>query len=180
LETEKLLLERKQLSSCSLFNQIIHPRPVYSFHKHITQGKMGKVERSSQITISFWFTLDTNMFEEAYPDIKRNGEEGHSGKISLLKLINPKEPMIITDSGDYIYSDFGRCQVSKTDILKNLSLLELESVRNNPNCFTGGLEKYANFKIKQNKAPQVKPKIYVNLRLDNSSPLQKILFNTTT
>lgn len=116
---------------------------------------MGQVERSSELTLSFWFSLDNEAFEGVFPTLQRDGQEGKSGRIMLAQVLNPKRPMILDKHGDFIHPTHKRCPVSKIEILNDLSLLNLKSVRSNPNCFTGGLEELAKHKARQKKAPEV-------------------------
>ena len=161
LKSEKFLFEKKQLSSCSLFNQFMNSRPIFSFHKHISQANMGQVDRSSQISLSFWFTLDNQMFNDAYPEVQRNGQQGKSGKISLLKVLNPRHPMKLGANGEeYFHKVFGSyepCPFSKVEILNDPSLLEIEKIRNNPNCVTNGLESLLRQRQALKTSPEVAP-----------------------
>ena len=101
---------------------------------------MGQVERASEFTLSFWFSLDNLEFNKVYPHKKMNGEVGRSGKVTLVRVTNPRKPMVASKRGDLTHSSFDPCPVSKTELIKNPSFFELASVRNNPNCFTNGLE----------------------------------------
>lgn len=116
---------------------------------------MGQVERSSELTLSFWFSLDNQNFEDVFPNPKRNGEVGHSGKILMVRIINPNRPMILDKRGEFIHEMHKPCPVLRTEILNDPSWLDKKNIRNNPNCFTGGLEEFARFRAQQKKTPEV-------------------------
>lgn len=101
------------------------------------QGSIGQVQRSSEVTLSFWASLDLHAFESVYgKEVKANGR---SGKISLFKIVNPEVPMVLDKSGEMSFKSHPACPVNKTELLNNPEMLELENVRSNPNCFTNGI-----------------------------------------
>ena len=112
---------------------------------------MGTVERSSQFSLSFWFSVDNGMFNQVYPNLQRNGKVGKSGKIMLMSVLNPKRPMNLDERGEYLHQGHPPCPISKIELLKDTSLFEKENIRSNPNCFTNGLEDMVKFK--RNNSP---------------------------
>lgn len=137
LQIEKIALLRSQQSSCGLFNQFLSPKSIMSNQRSHYQGSMGQVQRSPEVTLSFWASLDVVSFEEVYG--KEVKESGRSGKISLFKIQNPEKPMVVDKSGKLVFKDHPPCPVSKKELLNNPQFLEFENVRTNPNCFTNGI-----------------------------------------
>ena len=86
------------------------------------------------------------MFEKVYPNLKRDGEVGKSGKIMLMRVLNPRRPMEISHSGEFLHQGHPPCPIPKVELLKDPSLFEKENIRSNPNCFTNGVEELARFK----------------------------------
>lgn len=111
-----------------------------SFHKTVRHGSMGQVEKSGQVSFSFWFELDNKGFKEVYEKENFQNDGSKSGKISLIKILNPKKPMITHSNGEFIHKDHPPCPVDITEILLDKSLLEKSSIRNNPNCFLKGVD----------------------------------------
>ena len=137
LQIEKIALLRSQQSSCGLFNQFLSPRDIMAHQRAHFQGSIGQVQRSSEITLSFWASLDVHAFEAVYgKEIKANGR---SGKISLFKIVNPDVPMVVDKSGSMSFKSHPPCPVDKAELLNNPEILDLENVRSNPNCFTHGI-----------------------------------------
>ena len=121
-----------------------------SFHKTVRHGSMGQVEKSGQISLSFWFELDNKGFQEVYGKENFQNDGSKSGKISIIKILNPSLPMITHSNGEFIHKNYPPCPVEINEIIMDKSLLEKSSIRNNPNCFLKGTENLFNSSIQVN------------------------------
>lgn len=111
-----------------------------SFHKTVKYGSMGQVEKSGQISLSFWFDLNNKGFNEVYNKETSQNTDSKSGKISLIKILNPQQPMIVHSNGEFLHKNYSPCPVDISEITLNEQLLMKSSIKNNPNCFLKGVD----------------------------------------